>query len=267
MSENESVTNEEKSNKVIVTRENIGGYCLKPVIINTQIMPFYINISRLTDMYAIQNGGYSEYIEWSHTNKDGSSESKEGKIEAGVKLAKFANADAGGMLTHNEEEAAETVKKAKVIQTAASMLHSVLDSRIIANKASNGKTEEETDFQSEKWICMKARLRKPYEQKTKSNDDNKKDSFRQRKWKKQLEKVYQSFNGIPNRAPAILWVQADIKETNSPCPKDLLFKVTLSREYLYQCELDDIWDIDLICLGRVLPGDTNSKIEIAALFC
>lgn len=83
--------------------------------------PYYINQGRLLDIYAILNGGYSEYSEITTSISD--EKTKGGKLEASVKGG-FKLFDFGGNISGSAEKVDSHVNenKEKKIQTVTSVL-------------------------------------------------------------------------------------------------------------------------------------------------
>ncbi len=89
--------------------------------------PYYVNQSRLLDIYAILNGGYSEYEEVSVSETEEKSKTGKGKASAstGFKIFKIsADAEVGANKTNSTNEGT-TVKK---VQTVTSILSLVVES-------------------------------------------------------------------------------------------------------------------------------------------
>ncbi len=104
--------------------------------------PYYINQSRLFDIYAILNGGYSEYEEV--TSAISSEKKKEGKADVGVsggfKLIKIGGNVSGALAESNVDS--QDVKTKKV-QTVTSILSSVLLELKEKNLLNETPTKEE----------------------------------------------------------------------------------------------------------------------------
>lgn len=83
--------------------------------------PYYINQSRLLDIYAILNGGYSEYSEI--TTAVSNEKSKSGKAETsvsgGFKLFNFGGTISGDIEKTNSQSSENKEKK---VQTVTSVL-------------------------------------------------------------------------------------------------------------------------------------------------
>ena len=88
--------------------------------------PYYINQSRLLDIYAILNGGYSEYVEITTAVK---SETKGGGKAGITANSGFKIFDLGVSLTADGEKANEKSdeNREKKVQTVTSMLNIVMD--------------------------------------------------------------------------------------------------------------------------------------------
>lgn len=89
-------------------------------------IPYYINQSRLLDLYAILNGGYSEYEEITTGN---SSEKKGSTIANGTAHGGFRIVNIGVKVTGGKEssikDAVDTENKEKKVQTITSILNIV----------------------------------------------------------------------------------------------------------------------------------------------
>lgn len=86
--------------------------------------PYYVNQSRLLDIYAILNGGYSEYVEITTAVK---SETK-GSGKAGITAnSGFKIFDLGVSLTADKANAHSDENREKKVQTVTSMLKIVMD--------------------------------------------------------------------------------------------------------------------------------------------
>jgi hypothetical protein len=89
--------------------------------------PYYINQSRLLDLYSILNGGFIEYEEISSSNA--TTTKGTGKAEAaasgGFKLLKISGGVEGGIERASEASSAATIRK---VQTVPSILGTVLTS-------------------------------------------------------------------------------------------------------------------------------------------
>lgn len=248
-------------------------YVVESIILPEFIVPYYINTSRLTDLYAIQNGGYSEYSEFSLMEKNHQGRRVEGEIDASAKLFVVGGISGQGKGNWEKGVDTESIKNEKIVQTAATMLKSILNSGNIENIANHDEdgcflTEKEI-MDSTGLICLKGTLTKLDEQPDTTSNSNSEGNYF---WKRKIKKMYDQFNGIPDRAPVILNVPLSISKysesnfiNDSPAP-ELHLNAILSKGYLYQCQLDDMWDVDFICLGRIMAHKTQPRIEIVALF-
>ena len=83
--------------------------------------PYYINQGRLLDLYAVLNGGYSEYAEI--TTSISEEKTKRGQGEASAKVS-FKILNFGGSVSANAEKkkAASKENKEKKVQTVTSVL-------------------------------------------------------------------------------------------------------------------------------------------------
>lgn len=91
----------------------------------TIFFPYYINQSRLLDLYALINGGYSEYEEVGVQSTSGNKRTSDSKVSgaAGFKMFKI-----GASASSNSEvlDSGEFSSTQKVVQTPATMLESVI---------------------------------------------------------------------------------------------------------------------------------------------
>lgn len=86
--------------------------------------PYYVNQSRLLDIYAILNGGYSEYVEITTAVK---SETKGGGKAGITANSGFKIFDLGVSLTADKANAHSDENREKKVQTVTSMLKIVMD--------------------------------------------------------------------------------------------------------------------------------------------
>ena len=120
-----------KKNKDInMVKRKCDEFDLEPFEISNCILPFYINTNRLTDLYAIENDGYFDSVEWTQTTTKSLTNDKEGKIEAGFKLVKFFDSSVSASISNNNGQTTQTIQNTKVVHTAASMLQNLLDERL-----------------------------------------------------------------------------------------------------------------------------------------
>lgn len=256
-----------KKNKDInMVKRKCDEFDLEPFEISDCILPFYINTNRLTDLYAIENDGYFDSVEWTQTTTKSLTNDKEGKIEAGFKLVKFFDSSVSASISNNNGQTTQTIQNTKVVHTAASMLQNLLDDIYIEELEKYSKDIEYKQIEEGNWVCFKATLKKPLKQQ-KNTLIEEENTFAQRKWLRKIKKLYQSFNGIPDRAPAVLEILGKRNYKNDLERPTVSSDVILSKDYLYQCELDDLWGVELICLGKFLPIENGSRVEIVALFC
>lgn len=90
--------------------------------------PYYINQSRLLDIYAILNGGYSEYSEITTTVS--SQKSKSGKVDGqasgGFKLVNLGGALSGNLEKNDEQSSENREKKVHTVTSILSMVRAAL---------------------------------------------------------------------------------------------------------------------------------------------
>lgn len=88
--------------------------------------PYYVNQGRLLDIYAILNGGYSEYEELTEETAKTANKNAKGtvNISTGFKLFKISSDVSGEYQNKNSNSNSATVKK---VQTITSILSIVLD--------------------------------------------------------------------------------------------------------------------------------------------
>lgn len=109
--------------------------------------PYYINQSRLLDLYAILNGGYSEYEEISTSSEAGKKRSGNGKLEAGgFRLFKIG-ASLSGSTEHSSGESCSS--SMKIVQTTTSML-----SIVASTLAERGYIHEIEDAESGSFVIV-----------------------------------------------------------------------------------------------------------------
>lgn len=93
--------------------------------------PYYINQSRLLDIYAILNGGYSEYSEL--TTNITVQKSKSGKVDGqangGFKIVNLGGALSGNLEKHDEQSSENREKKVQTITSILSMVRGALASK------------------------------------------------------------------------------------------------------------------------------------------
>lgn len=238
---------------------------LKKFEVSDYIIPFYINTNRLTDIHAMLNEGYRDSVEWTQTTKEGSTNNKKGKINAGLKFFNYVDASTEIQRTKEDYTQTTVVEKATYTHTAASLLQDVLECIEYEKIVEYNKSIEDKHISEGNLICARVILHKPKGPQSKAQSKEN-ISRGQRIWLKKLKKVYRSFNGIPDRAPAVLEL-VKINEKENDINNNVLADVTLSKDYLYQCELNDLWEMELTCLGKLLCTDTTRRIELVALFC
>ena len=208
------------------------GCSFKSVLLSDSVIPYYINTNRLLDLYAIQNNRYSEYVELSQEETKTSTKKGDAKINTGIKLWKLFNVTgsiSGGLSSEHNEG---VTQNQKIVQTAASMLNSVLEKAHIGNisKADdNGNLDYGEPVSSARLICIKVIVRQQKEIEKLSSEAG-------MKWK--LRKLYKSFNGIPDRAPVILQTPCSNLSANNHNNIAYELNAALSKEYLYQCQLN-----------------------------
>lgn len=101
--------------------------CIRPEL----FFPYYINQSRLLDIYAILNGGYSEYSEITTAVSD--ENSKSGKVEAtasgGFKLFNFGGTIAGDIEKADSRSRENREKKVQTVTSVLSIVTSALSEK------------------------------------------------------------------------------------------------------------------------------------------
>lgn len=93
--------------------------------------PYYINQSRLLDIYAILNGGYSEYSEIT-TNisvQKGKSGKVDGQTNGGFKIVNLGGALSGNLEKRDEQSSENREKKVQTITSILSMVRGALASK------------------------------------------------------------------------------------------------------------------------------------------
>lgn len=93
--------------------------------------PYYVNQGRLLDIYAILNGGYSEYSEI--TSAVSNENSKSGKAEVssnvGFKLFNFGSNGSGAIDNTSQQSTSSTEKKVQTVTSVLSIVKSELSRR------------------------------------------------------------------------------------------------------------------------------------------
>lgn len=93
--------------------------------------PYYINQGRLLDIYAILNGGYSEYVEIITAVSGGKTTA--GKIDinanGGFKLFNFGGNISGGIEKSNSNQNENKEKKIQTVTSVLSIVISTLDKK------------------------------------------------------------------------------------------------------------------------------------------
>lgn len=229
------------------------------------ILPFYINTDRLLDLCAIQNNGYVDFAEITETKQSDTDREKSGRIEAGVKLWRIADLNASVRASKIVGNEFREKKHHKLVQTAASMLHFFLreSGAVISRSLSTGNTGSNVGT----LVAVQCHLVEPHDS-AEETVPAYFDKIRNKSWRKKLEQLYSRFNGISDRAPLYLEMDYFFEDTqNWVQPEKISLYTQISRKYLYQCELNDLWDLDLICLCKITALGTHPKAEIIALFC
>lgn len=101
--------------------------CIRPEL----FFPYYINQSRLLDIYAILNGGYSEYSEI--TTAVSNEKNKSGKAEAtvsgGFKLFNFGSTVSGNVGKTDSQSSENKEKKVQTVTSVLSIVKSTLSEK------------------------------------------------------------------------------------------------------------------------------------------
>lgn len=101
--------------------------CIRPEL----FFPYYINQSRLLDIYAILNGGYSEYSEI--TTAVSNEKNKSGKAEAtvsgGFKLFNFGSTVSGDIGKTDSQSSENKEKKVQTVTSVLSIVKSTLSEK------------------------------------------------------------------------------------------------------------------------------------------
>ena len=114
--------------------------------------PYYINQSRLLDIYAIINGGYSEYSEITSTLN--TEKSKKGTVEGtfsgGFKVFNFGGSVSGEAGSSKEQSNASTEKKVQTVTSVLSIVKETLKE--------NNYLHNITDAKPGQFVCMPVTL-------------------------------------------------------------------------------------------------------------
>ena len=253
-------------------------------VLNQSLIPFYINTDRMLDLCAIENGGYSEYIDITQSSSNDTTKKKSGSMEAGIKFFERVYFAFRGELSKEQEETQAEERKMRMVQTAASILSNYLKSGNIVNIADEAieaetteKVEHENDFRKERELCKVengelvclcgCKILPEY----KANNNglitrSARFNIFLRANQKKLEKLYKRLNGVPDRAPIELLANISDNSEHHAC-HPVRLPALLSRNYFYQCELNDLWDVEMNCLCKLISYGEGRKAEIIALFC
>ena len=107
--------------------------------------PYYVNQSRLLDIYAILNRGYSEYEEISATNTQGNKKEAKGQLSAstGFKIFKLSGSAEASAQGTQETSNGTTIKK---VQTVTSILSVVIELLRSKNRLKNPEEAKTGSF-------------------------------------------------------------------------------------------------------------------------
>lgn len=218
--------------------------------------PYYINQARLLDLYAILNGGYSEYEEIQSTATQENKKAGKAKAEAngGFKIFNLGGSIEGGLEKSSSEQGASTIRRVQTTTSVLSLVTQTLRSKHYIcdiESASEGsfvmipvnlkinsikaliKEAEELVELSEKMQAL---------DKTSNGPKLKSDMLRQMK---QLSDV----------AKELFGAEEIISETEKYAVIG-----SISDEHLYQAVRSDIVGVELNCLAqvrRVYKGGTQ----------
>lgn len=206
--------------------------------------PYYVNQSRLLDIYAILNRGYSEYEEISVTNTQVTKKEAKGQFSAstGFKIFKLSGgADMSVQGTHENSDGS-TIKK---VQTITSILSLVIE--ILRNKK---RLKEPKDSKTGSFVLIPVNLKinslkKMFDEAMeiidlvdvaqKAGIKNNVEGVDKAKFKKITDSIKIIFNG-----------QEILFENNEYAVFGNIYD-----EYLYQATLDDIIGSDMMCLAQI----------------
>lgn len=223
----------------------------------SMLFPFYINQERLLDIYAILNGGYSEYEEVSISETDTKRKSGNAAIEGngGFKLLKIGTS-LSGSLEHSSNDS--TTLSQKKVQTPTSMLSLVVN---ILKERGYIRTIEDAEVGSFVLVSSKMRINSikslineakeltELSEKMQALDKN---SSRASKSKNAPSTQIQQ---ISNVIKELFGAEEVVYETS-----DYALVGSISDSNLYQSVRTDIIESDLQCLAqvkRVFPEGTS----------
>lgn len=215
--------------------------------------PYYVNQSRLLDVYAILNGGYSEYEEISASNSQSNKKDAKGQVSAsaGFKIFKLSGNTEASVQTDSTESNGSTVKK---VQTVTSVLSLVIEMLKNKNRLRDLKESQPGSFILTPVSLKINSIKNMFNELTEILDlvDLAKKSGAQIDFtageKNQYKKIADSVKTIFN-GQEILFENDDYA----------IFGNILD-ENLYQATFDDIINSDLMCLAqvkRVFPNGTE----------
>jgi hypothetical protein len=226
----------------------------KEEIINSVelFFPYYINQSRLLDIYAIINGGLSEYEEVSvmHSKSNNNTVKGEASASAGFKIFKIAGDVDASSEKGNSTNEESSIKK---VQTVTSILSIVIESLKNKNRLKNVTESNPGSFVL---IPVNLRINSVKKMFEELNEILDLIEFA-RKSGAQIDFTYNKnrFKSITNSIKSIFNGQELFFEND-----DYTIFGNIYDEYLYQATYDDIIDSKLMCLAqvkRVFPEGTE----------
>lgn len=224
------------------------------------MLPFYINETRLIDLCAIQNGGFSEYEIHSNSSEHASSDT--GRIKAGITLV-FGSRES--TQSKSNKQGAE-IKK---VQTIASILHQTIERSETKNENDLREKQVEVgdlitvpvyfklnsytlDIEAVDATFTIARIAVREQAKAAVHDETAKDKSKNAE-KRAVEFAEQQYNQISKEwsevktALSMLVSEDEVfSETD-----DYAIVSVLESDCLYQSSLASVIETDLKCFGQI----------------
>ena len=206
--------------------------------------PYYVNQSRLLDIYAILNGGYSEYEEVSASSAQGNKKEAKGQFSAstGFKIFKLSGSAEASAQGTQETSNGITIKK---VQTVTSILSVVIELLQSKNRLKNPKDAKAGSFVLIPVNLKINSLKNMFEEAMEILDlvDVAKKAGAQTNItgadKAQFKKIADSIKTIFN-GQEILFENEEYAVFGN-----------IYDECLYQATLDDIINSDMMCLAQI----------------
>ena len=206
--------------------------------------PYYVNQGRLMDIYAILNGGYSEYAEI--TLSSGKEKRVDGKGEAkgsaGFKLLSIGGGISGGVSNSQTSGVDRTEKK---VQTITSMLNDVLQTMEKGGYITDIKESKVGSF-----------IKAPVVLKINSIKSLMQETVDLVKFANEMSKVGSGLKGTLKDSAGIEKLLKSIRVLFDG--EEIIFDTegyavfgTILDQYLYQGNREDIIDTELTCFAQV----------------